>query len=183
MSADARTAVASVLARLRQKRKSHLLTSGEKPQLQLCQVRRKEEMDIYSALTEAVRRVQSTTLAFITSGLILLALAFIELTIMKATNSVPFYVFIGTSATLILVGTFTEVRAHKQHTQSRERQPVKNDKERLEAILAEAQVTLRHLESKAAGIPPTERTISLTRDLESQRILVENLKTQLNDPN
>lgn len=140
-------------------------------------------MDMYSALTEAVKRVRSTTLAFITSGLILLAIAFLELTISKTTNSVPFYVFIATSATLILVGLFVEVRAHTHHKHTQGQQLMKTDKERLEAILAEAQVTLRHLESKAAGIPATERSISLSRDLETQRILVEDLRSQLSDIN
>ena len=137
-------------------------------------------MDIYSALTAAVRRVQSTTLAFITSGLILLAVAFIDLTVSKSQNTVPFYVFISISAILILVGVFTEFRTHGQPQRRREQQPVKSDRQRLEAILEEAEVTLRHLESKAAGIPVTERTVSLSRDLESQRVLVEDLKSRLN---
>jgi uncharacterized membrane protein YbhN (UPF0104 family) len=137
-------------------------------------------MDIYSALTAAVRRVQSTTLAFITSGLILLALAFIDLTVSNSKNAVPFYVFISISAALILVGVFTEIQSHEKAQRKKEQLPVKNDRHRLEGILEEAEVTLRYLESKAAGIPVTERTVSLMRDLERQRELVEELRSKLN---
>lgn len=134
-------------------------------------------MNLYAALVEAIRGIKSTPLAFVASGLVLFVISFIVLLSFDARDSTPFYVLLGVSGALIVAGLLFS-------TVARRRSPTGGKKDvdstkGLKRILQEAEITLRHLEAKAAAIPVTERSITLTRDLETQRDLVDGLRDQL----
>jgi len=133
---------------------------------------------LFKALNSAVRHIKNATLAFIIAGVILFTVSFIALLAYNTTNLVPFYVFLGISALLIIVGLRTEI-THRSYRTRLEGPGMPSDKERLTNVLQEAEKTLRHLETRAALFPETERPVTLSRDLEAQKSLIVELKHRL----
>ncbi|NJP46042.1 hypothetical protein [Actinacidiphila epipremni] len=137
---------------------------------------------LYSALSAALEGIRNQSFRFLLGGLILLTVAFVTLAGAGPEADIPFYVLVGASVLLLLAGLYGRISPSGAPGPNRTRNPeMPNDRSELTRTLEEARRTLHFLEVKAAGIPASERTISLSRDLEQQRVLVGELETQLND--
>lgn len=137
--------------------------------------------ELVQALREALRRLGDQTYLFLITGLIVLVISFVVLLTYRPVDQTPFYVLVGVSALLLALGALPRVRRHTTQGVRPVQASDQSAEARLNRQLREALITLHHLESKAAGIPVTERPISLTRDLESQKELVDRLQQQLRD--
>ncbi|MGW4435574.1 hypothetical protein ACWELO_07405 [Streptomyces sp. NPDC004596] len=137
---------------------------------------------LYSALSTALEGIRNQSFRFLLGGLILITIAFITLVGAESEADVPFYVLVGASVLLLLAGLYGRISAARGHRSTRTRNSdMPNDRSQLAQLLDEARRTLQYLETKAAIIPPSERTISLSRDLDQQRALVLQLETKLGD--
>lgn len=144
-------------------------------------VKGKDVSELAQALREALQRLGDQTYLFLISGLIVLVISFVVLLTYQPVDQTPFYVLVGVSALLLAFGALYRLRGHTTRGVPPVQASDQSAEARLNRQLHEALNTLHHLENKAAGIPVTERTISLTRDLESQKELVDRLRQHLRD--